>query len=182
MVVSRKSFLGMVAGGAVAALTARCAFRSPDPGGRPADGASPPMERLGRGGVIDVATIGEPPTLDAMASTVDLVGCHFAAHLRNALHLRCGLAYRPTAGGSAARHHARRAFLYDYPAGGRALPRRPGDDVPGRGRLIAALDDRRHAGASSSEQGGAGRGGVANGGPDHHVGALRSAVGAAGVQ
>jgi peptide/nickel transport system substrate-binding protein len=27
-----------------------------------------------KGGVIDVATIGEPPTLDPMASTADLVG------------------------------------------------------------------------------------------------------------
>jgi len=73
VLVSRKSFLGIVAGGAVAALTARCAFRSPDPGEHPADGATT-AGRLGRGGVIDVATIGEPPTLDAMASTVDLVG------------------------------------------------------------------------------------------------------------
>ncbi|MGN6305627.1 MAG: ABC transporter substrate-binding protein, partial [Mesorhizobium sp.] len=27
-----------------------------------------------KGGVIDVATVGEPPTLDPMASTADLVG------------------------------------------------------------------------------------------------------------
>ena len=46
-----------------------------------------------------IAMIGEPQTLDPMASTADLVGIDHAARLRTAVHLRCQLERGADAGG-----------------------------------------------------------------------------------
>ena len=90
------------------------------------------------GGVLKVATIGEPPTLDMPMSTATITLRDHVARQRDALHLRRQL--QPGAApGRHPRGHRRRPAPHHHAAQRGQVPQRQGDDLRRRGALAQAL-------------------------------------------
>ena len=92
------------------------------------------------GGVINVATIGEPPTLDPMVSTADLVGIVTQHFFETLYTFDKDWKVTPLLAASMPEVTDGRKGLHDQAAAGRQVPRRLGHDLRRRGRLSQALD------------------------------------------
>ena len=120
----------------------------------------PHSPRLPKGGAANLAMVGEPQTLDPMASHRRPGRHDHAARLRAALHVRRQL----ERGADAGREHAGdlegRPGLHDRAAQGRQVPQRQGDDLRRRRRFAAALDGDGAArqGRRQGDQGARGEG------------------------
>ena len=97
------------------------------------------------GGVLKVATIGEPPTLDMPMSTATITLRDHVARQRDAVHLRRQLQPGP-APGRHAHHHRGWPPPHHHAAQGRQVPQRQGDDLRRRRALAQALGPGRLAG------------------------------------
>ena len=94
------------------------------------------------GGVLKIAVIGEPPSLDLHTTTATITYQIMCARVRGALHVRQELHADAHARRELYRER-RRAPLHHRAAQGGAVSQRQGDDLGRRGRLAHALGQGR---------------------------------------
>ena len=91
-------------------------------------GAMPALAQQ-KGGVVNVATVGEPPTLDPMVSTADLVGIITQHFFETLYTFDKNWKVTPLLAESLPELSRGREGLHHQAAAGRDLPRRLRDDV-----------------------------------------------------
>ncbi len=113
-------------------------------GGALALSAAPALAQQ-KGGIINVATVGEPPTLDPMVSTADLVGIITQHFFETLFTFDKNWKVTPLLAESLPEISADGKIYTIKLRAGRHLPRRLDDDLRGRRRLAEALDGARLA-------------------------------------